>query len=271
MSPDIPGTGTKHHGEKMTELFFLGTGAADYNWDHYGEPGVLGSTTTLLDGHILFDCGATAVKSILRYGVIPADITDIVLTHSHDDHYRPHLVTVLANQSRKHPLNFWGSPQACALVESPNCICHPLTDGTRFAIGKFQFTALPASHVLCNPKEEAFHYLVESPEGNLLYELDGAWMTSQEHQLIGKTHIDLAIWDATMSAPGDWRIFDHCDVSMIRTMRNALTQSGNMDSSSRVVFSHRGRTLWPENEAEQEVIAAREQAIIARDGMRISL
>lgn len=252
----------------MTELFFLGTGAADYNWDRYGEPGVLGSTTTLLDGHILFDCGATAVKSILCYGVIPADITDIVLTHSHDDHYRPHLVTVLANQSRKHPLNFWGSPQTCALVESPNCICHSLTAGTRFAIGKFQFTALPASHVLCNPKEEAFHYLVESPEGNLLYELDGAWMTSQEHQLIGKTHIDLAIWDATMSAPGDWRIFDHCDVSMIRTMRNALTQSGNMDSSSRVVFSHRGRTLWPENKAEQEVIAAREQAILAQDGMR---
>lgn len=255
----------------MAELLFLGTGAADYDWNHYGEPGVLGSTATLLDGHILFDCGPTTLKSIERFGISPADITDLVLTHNHEDHFNPALVTALAGHSRKHPLNFRGSPQACALVESPNCICHPLTAGDRFSIGKFQLTALPASHVLNTPDEEAFHYLVESPEGNFLYELDGAWMTSREHRLIGGTHIDLVVWDATMSAPGDWRIFDHCDVSMIRTMRAALTQSGNLDASSRIVFNHRGRTLWPEDEAGQEAIAAREHAIIARDGMRISL
>ena len=50
------------------KLQFIGTGAADFNWSKYGEPGVLGSTSTLLNGHILLDCGPTTAATFARYG-----------------------------------------------------------------------------------------------------------------------------------------------------------------------------------------------------------
>ena len=41
------------------EVLFCGTGAADHDWEHYGRRGVRGSCSTLLDGRVLVDCGAT--------------------------------------------------------------------------------------------------------------------------------------------------------------------------------------------------------------------
>ena len=37
------------------KIQFIGTGAADFDWSEYGKPGVLGSTSTLLDDHVLID------------------------------------------------------------------------------------------------------------------------------------------------------------------------------------------------------------------------
>ena len=46
------------------DLMFLGCGAADYDWSNYGQEGILGSTVSLLNGHILLDCGPTAAASM---------------------------------------------------------------------------------------------------------------------------------------------------------------------------------------------------------------
>ena len=34
------------------KIMFLGTGAADYDWSKYGQPGISGSTATLIDDHL---------------------------------------------------------------------------------------------------------------------------------------------------------------------------------------------------------------------------
>ena len=90
---------------------FLGCGAADYDWSHYGEDGVLGSTVTLLDDHILLDCGPTAVASMERFGISKDSIRAIVNTHNHSDHLNAEQVKAVAGNRR---IDFYGSPQACA-------------------------------------------------------------------------------------------------------------------------------------------------------------
>ena len=68
------------------KLTFLGTGAADYNWNNYGADNILGSTMTLLGDDILLDCGPTATRSMHRFNVDIRNIRAIVNTHSHSDH-----------------------------------------------------------------------------------------------------------------------------------------------------------------------------------------
>ena len=113
------------------DLMFLGCGAADYDWSNYGQEGILGSTVSLLNGHILLDCGPTAAVSMERFGVSAENITAIVNTHNHSDHLNPEQVKLVAGNRRP---DFYGSPQACELVKD-FCTVHPLTFGDEFVIG----------------------------------------------------------------------------------------------------------------------------------------
>ncbi len=64
------------------KLTFLGTGAADWNGpDARGEYRRL--TSTLIDGSLLIDVTHTVDDMIEN----PAAITDVLFTHSHDDHF----------------------------------------------------------------------------------------------------------------------------------------------------------------------------------------
>lgn len=247
------------------ELLFLGTGAADYDWSRYGDDVTAGSTAALLENHILLDCGPTVCKALRRYGVNPDEVTAIVNTHSHDDHFVPEVVREISGSRR---IDFYGTPQACALVKD-FCRTHGIGAGDEFAAGGCRFLTLPANHAVEDPGEETFNFLISCGGSTLLYALDTAWMTTRARRLLGKTFLDGIVWDATMSRPGDWRIFEHSDPEMFRSIRKVLTASGNIGAGTGIWFSHRARTLWPEAPAEQEAIARREQVRLAHEGERV--
>ncbi|MBE6358923.1 MAG: MBL fold metallo-hydrolase [Lentisphaerae bacterium] len=243
------------------KMLFLGCGAADYNWKNYGEAGVLGSTATLLDDGILLDCGPTVTAAMARFGVEKEQIKAIVNTHNHSDHLNFEEVRKIACDRK---IDFYGSAEACAgLAEC--CTVHPLTFGDEFTIGGKKFLALPSNHAVENLREETFNYLITGDK-SLLYALDTAWMLTRARLLIGNSHIDAIVWDATMSEPDDWRIFEHSDPVMFASIRRVLKQTGNIDDDVKIWFDHRARTLWPADPAEQEAIARREGVMLAHDG-----
>lgn len=253
-------------------LQFLGTGAADYNWSKYGEPGIAGSTSTLLNGHILLDCGPTVPAAFKRFGIDPEVITDIFLTHSHSDHFNVESVRQLF-QGRN--VRFHGSPQACKQVKDI-CNVFPFNYGDTHEAGDCSVKAIPASHALPDLFEPAFLYIISEKTGmddskTLLYALDTSWMPSVARIMLGKTHLDAIVWDATMSQAGDWRIFEHSDPVMFKAMRQALYNSGNIDDNVKIWFDHRARTLWPEDPAEQEAIAKQENVMLAHEGECVTI
>ena len=77
-------------------LVLLGTGAADYDWNRFGEPGVRGSTSSLLNGHILIDCGVTGLRNLQRNGIDFGAVGALLVTHSHGDHFQPEQITETA-------------------------------------------------------------------------------------------------------------------------------------------------------------------------------
>lgn len=251
------------------KIMFLGTGAADYDWSQYGQPGISGSTATLIDDRLLIDCGPTAAAALERFGADPSKITDIVVTHGHGDHFSPDsLKKITAGREGKIQLS--GPPQVCAKAEGL-CRVHPVDYGSRFQAGGYEFLALPANHTVTDIFEKTFLYLISGQDRTLLYALDTAWLPTLAYRLLGKTRLDGVIWDATMSQPGDWRIFEHTDPVMFAMMRKTLTENGNIDERTRIWFDHRARTLWPADPAGQEKIARREKVVLAHEGETVIL
>ena len=244
------------------KIQFIGTGAADFDWSEYGKPGVLGSTSTLLDDHVLIDCGPTVPAALARFNADAAEITDIVITHNHSDHFDMESVKKIAGNGK---IRLFGSPQVCAEAEVC-CEVHPVSYGCRFQVAGFDFLALPANHAVEDPYEDTFLYVISGGGRTLLYALDTAWFSSRAKRFLGTSYLDGIIWDATMSEAGDWRVFDHSDPTMFRVIRKTLAQSRNIDEKTRIWFNHRARTLWPADPAEEEKIAVRENVELAHEG-----
>jgi len=253
------------------ELKLLGTGAADYDWSRFGEPGVRGSTSSLLNNHILIDCGATGLGNLRRFGVPYSAVDALLVTHSHDDHFEPEQIVELAAEGKK-PLDVFASPEALAMLpETGTIVPHPLTAGMMFSLGEVAVTVLPANHPTGILGETAFHFCFETPAGNLLYALDGAWMLKAAVWQIKHLRFDWIVLDCTMADAGDWRIFEHTDVDMAVHMVKSLRNLGIADGETRIVLDHLARTLWPETEEARQQKIAGTGFELAFDGMELRL
>ena len=246
------------------KIMFLGTGAADYDWSRYGEPEVCGSTATLINDRLLIDCGPTVAAALERFGQQKSQITDIVVTHNHNDHFRLETLKEIT-AGREGGVRFFASPQLCQIA-APFCRVYPLDFGVRFRAGECDLLALPANHVVKDVAEKTFLYHIASEGRSLLYALDTAWLSSVAHRMLENIRFDGVIWDATMSEPGDWRIFDHTDPAMFAMIRKVFTDNGSIDAHTRIWFDHRARTLWPTAPAAQQEIARRENVELAHEG-----
>ncbi len=256
------------------KLTFIGTGAADWDWQNF-PPGTRGSTATLIGRACLIDAGPTVIDALARCGVSLARIAHVVITHSHPDHFRPSTIAAIAF-ARHGRLTVWAPPQALeALGETP-CERRPVLPGAHFTCGRLAFTALPSNHQTQDPDEETLHYLVESGQRTLLYALDGAWMLAKARSLLTKTlagrPLDAVVWDATCGATlHDGRFAEHNDLAMIDALRASMLKVGLVSDATRHVFDHVARTLWPADPAARSALAAKYGGLLAEDGASLDL
>ena len=256
-------------------VLFCGTGAADHDWSRYGARGVRGSCSTLLDGRVLVDCGSTGFRALARFGVDPRSLREVWFTHSHVDHCSPAEVAALldARGRRSAPLRLRGTAPLLARLGAELGAVAP---AGRFELRPFEplgpfrtqgwaVTALPANHVGAIRGETCVHFLVRAPGASILYALDGAWMTAAARDAIGSEPLDLIVWDATMESPGDWRIFSHNDLSMVRTVSARLAADGVVRPGTLQFLDHLAATLW------RAPIRVPRSFRVARDGLRIAL
>ena len=134
-----------------------------------------------------------------------------------------------------------------------------------FRTGGWLVVPLPANHLTPVPGEQPVHFLVRAPEASFLYALDGAWMTAAARHAIGSAPLDLVVWDATVESPGDWRMFEHNDLGMVRAMAARLAKDGVVRKDTALVLDHVARTLW------RAPVRAPRPFRMARDGMRITI
>ncbi|MBR3503513.1 MAG: MBL fold metallo-hydrolase [Clostridia bacterium] len=216
------------------KLTFLGTGAADWNGpDARGE--YRRFTSTLLDGALLIDVTRTVLDEIPD----PAAVTDVFFTHSHRDHFDIEALRALA------PCRVFAHESWADTISGAGLTVMPLTVGRPVETTGFTVTPMPSNHSTERPQETTLHYLFEKDGKHLLYATDGAWLRNEEHRIIGQTPLDGIVFDATIGDgfDGDWRIFEHNSIDMIRLMLRTLLKTGRLRDGAPVFLTHLARTL----------------------------
>ena len=242
------------------KLTFLGTGAADWNGpDERGE--YRRFTSTLLDGRLLIDVTRTVLDEIPD----PAAITDVFFTHSHGDHFDMDALRALA------PCRMYAHESWAGEIEGEGLTVVPLRIGTPVGAAGFAMIPMPSNHSTAREYETTLHYLIEKDGKRLLYATDGAWLLNAEHHIIGKKVLDGAVFDATIGDghEGDFRIFEHNSIDMIRLMLKTLYKTGRLREGAPVYLTHLARTL---HGTQAELEARTEKPfIVCYDGMEAAI
>ncbi|MDA3925585.1 MAG: MBL fold metallo-hydrolase [Kiritimatiellae bacterium] len=265
---------------KKVKLLFLGTGAAD--WPGKYPPiskklvrgQVRGMSSMLVNGHILIDCGPTVLDVMNRYNVNSAGITDILLTHTHSDHFHPDSIVAIADarDATLGPLKFWAGPEALKRVPNSNRIEKCLVEiGKTFQMHGFGITGLEANHLVGTTEEKCLYYFLEGATKNFLYATDGSWLLKRTWLYLQKKRVDALIWDATIGeSAGDSRIFEHNDLTMIRHMNETLRKRKIINPETKIILTHMARTLHPPHDQLEKTLLP-EGLIPAYDGMSVVL
>jgi phosphoribosyl 1,2-cyclic phosphodiesterase len=261
-------------------MLFLGTGAADWPCE-YGATvetaargDVRGTASVLLDGRVLVDCGATVPEALELFGVSARDLTDLLITHTHGDHLDAAAVERLAtvrDSEGSAALRVWVEAGSAGRVpELPGVEVHLIAVGEALAVGGISVLPVPANHSV-RPGEQALHYLFEREDVAWLYATDGAWMCKETWLELRQRRLDGIVWDATNGeTQGDWRIFEHNSVDMIRLMRQTLRREEVLTPDSRLILTHMARTLCAPH-AEMCARLEPEGLMPAHDGMVVQL
>lgn len=262
---------------KKNSILFLGTGAADWaaipNDDVKFDVNkkIRRYSTALINENYLVDCSPFSYEYAKSLGVDVSKITDIFLTHSHDDHICAHSLISFAKSAEK-KIKFHCHKKAVKNI--------PLTAAERELIEIIPFEVfdeifacdlkavpLPANHIVENSSETAVHYYFEIQEKTFFYGCDGAWFLSKTWEYLCKTKLNLVIFDGTVGDyEDDWRIATHNSIPMIRIMVKAMKAKGIIDENSVIMLSHFARTLH-KSIAETEKLLEKDNMLAAYDSM----
>ncbi len=253
------------------EVLFLGTCACDFSEKLKGEckdrfdKDARRSSSMLIDGRILIDCGPHTLNAMEIAGVERAQIGDLVLTHLHDDHYDEENVRELA-KNRSTPLRIW--VKQGANIQVPNGEIIEVEPFKEYSGQGFVLTGLDANH-----HEDTYpqHLLIEINGKKIFYGCDGAWLLNKTNAYLSEKGVDLAVLECTVGDyVGDYRLGEHNSIPMVRLMMPSLKTTGFLRDDSLVYLSHLAPSLH-KSHTETEKITKKFGAIPAYDGLRVEV
>ena len=253
---------------KNNELRILGSGAAD--WNAPEKDGFYRrNAAALLNGTMLPDCG----PKVLEYArdVQPGaldNVTDVLLTHDHDDHFCPDVLFALAKRQK---IRLMCDGYIRSVIKShPQIEMIPAVPYVPLRMGSCTVTPVLANHdVVASGARQAVHYIIRTPDGKtVFYGLDGAWFLRPTWQEMKRHKFDVMVLDCTVGDRDDWRIFEHNTIPMLRMLVQQITGQRLLEKDGCIVASHFSHGLHGSH-AETKRILAQFGVRAAFDGMRI--
>ena len=249
-------------------LRFLGTGAAD--WTQPEKDGFYRrSAAALLNGTLLLDCGPVAAELLQTQPDSLQDVTDVLITHDHDDHL---LVPALQHLAATRRIRVACDGFARTMIGAhPGIEFVPVVPFVPFFTGGYAVTPVAANHdVVQAGTRQACHYIIRTPHGKtVFYGLDGAWFLRPSWEEMRRHTFDVMVLDCTVGDRDDWRMFEHNTIPMLRMMARQIEDGKLLARGGQIVASHFSRALHaPPDETERILGAFRVR--MAYDGTELT-
>lgn len=250
------------------KIRFLGTCACDFSpkleneFKYCFDKDARRSSSMLINDNILVDCGIHTLESLDIAKIPYEQITDILITHTHDDHFIPKSIEEIA-KSRHSPLRLWVREDA-DIPEFANVEIIRMKLITKYEQYGITVTGLPANH---DPITYPQHLLVELNEKKLYYACDGGWIMCEALNYLRDANLDALVIDATMGdCVGDYRVGEHNSIPMIRHMLPSLKTNNIINENTKVYLSHIAPSLHKPHDETVEIARAF-GADVAYDGL----
>ena len=255
------------------EVLLLGTGAAD-GWPNAWcrcascrwarSTGTLrGTTSALVDGRLLLDCGPDAPRQADRAGVGLAEVRTLLLTHAHPDHLAPAALLARSWARPDGRLRVFGpgsAIDACRHWVGPHddVSLEPLSAGDVVEVDGFLVRALPASHdagTTTDPADDlardAVLYDLTAPDGSrLLYATDTGPLPESTVAAVSGAAYDVALVEETFGRRSDHGT-GHLDLITFPRELARLRQVGAIGDATQVVAIHLGHHNPPGDELDR--------------------
>ena len=259
------------------KLTFLGTGAAICIRTPNSEikEGQLRCSSVLMDENILVDVPFQAFDYAVELGIDVSKVTDVFLTHSHDDHFQKGTLAAFAKKA-KAKLNFWCHKGAIENLElsaedAAAVNIYPIEIMDKWETGGVKVTALPANHIT-RGSEQPLHYVFEKDGKSVFYGCDGGWFMARTWEYMRKLKLDAVVLDATVGDDaGNFRIGTHNSIPMLKIINAALLHNGIMDENGKRIASHIAPSVYKMTRAEIESALSVLGMIAAYDGFEIEI
>lgn len=250
------------------KLQFLGTCACDYSpkleseFKNKFDYDARRSSALLIDDTILIDCGEHTLNSLDILNIEYNQITDILITHTHDDHFNEKNIEKIA-KNRHVPLRLWVREDA-KIPNINNTVLIKMKLFNTYEINGFSVTSLIANH---DPMASPQHFLLEKDDKKIFYGCDGAWFLTGTYNYLHNKNLDLMILDATVGDyEGDYRLAEHNSIPMIRLMLSSLKTNKTVCENTMIFLSHIAPSLH-KSHGETVKIANSFGAKVAYDGL----
>ena len=249
------------------EILFLGTGAADRmaleQEKDFSDKNKRRCSAALLNDHILIDCGPHILNSLSAAQIPLANITDILITHLHEDHFCADCITeiALANPA----LKIWVREDANVTLPQ-NYAIQKMKCFKQYNIGELKVTSVPANH-----DSYPQHFSIQCGAKKLFYGLDGAWFLGETVRFMKNQKYDMFIFDATVGDYlGDYRMGEHNSIPMIRMMLPSMKTLNIIDENTHIVLSHLAVCLHKPYTETCE-ITINDNLTVAFDGLKLEI
>ncbi len=232
---------------------------------------------TLIDGQLLIDFPPDSYMHYLHNDFPLPDITSLLVTHSHTDHFYATDLTMrtepLAHQFAG-IMNIYGNqtveesfykhmPDTFNVVS--NYRYHRISFFVPFTMGSYEITPLPANH---DKTEDCVNYLISDGEKQVLYAHDTGFFHSEVWSFLEGKPLDLISLDCTSGAESEGT--NHMGIPDCEQVKKRLEELGCTNDQTQFVLSHFSHNCGLNHEELLE-IATPLGFTIAFDGFEITI
>lgn len=226
-----------------------------------------------VDDRLLIDMPADTYLHVLNYGLDMSAIPNLIVTHTHSDHYYPAELWCRSEGIAHNlpegceTLTIWGDEKVGELIQGrggSRVAFSGLPMMTPTDVGGYTVTALPADH---DQSAGTRIYVIEKDGKALLYAHDTGYLTGDTWDYIGKSGLkfDFVSLDCTnCTLPWDR---GHMGIDADRRVRDRLKEMGAADGRTKFCvnhFSHNGKTTY-----DDLVEMLGDEFIVSYDGLSV--